>query len=340
MIIPFSKVKLTLQWVTWAISIQRGESLSNRFYISESNPAWLSLLFSDGNFKASGKPTKPSVGTSKESLVEVEETRDEQEAATKAIYSCPQDGCTRTFQRHAALERHLSFEKCTKSVERGTMLDQAKKQYAARVLEGVGKIPALTSMSVSTTKTTEGLKEGWALKQLKKPYRFNEKQKSFLVSKFNIGQDTGRKMDPEIVARGMRRERDAHGERLFSKSEFLTPGQVSSFFSRLAAKTRKQPAGEPLEEDDLAAVTEEENFVTARESVLTAIQLVHPIICDQQNVCEMVKAGSLAKQKVGQLQVFCTELGLDVPSPPVRRKAPYVTLLQELVQKCGCMDKY
>jgi len=58
------------------------------------------------------------------------------------------------------------------------MLDQAKKQYAARVLEGVGKMPALTSFCVSTTKTTEGLKEGWTLKQVKKPYRFNEKQKS------------------------------------------------------------------------------------------------------------------------------------------------------------------
>ena len=108
------------------------------------------------------------------------------------------------------------------------MLDQAKEQYVTRVLEGVGKIPALTSISVSTTKTTEELKEGWALKQVKKPYRFNEKQKSFLVSKFNVGQDTGHKMDPEIVAREMHRERDAHGERLFS--EFLTSGQISSFF--------------------------------------------------------------------------------------------------------------
>ena len=108
-------------------------------------------------------------------------------------------------------------------------------------------------------------------------------------------------MDPEIFAREMRRESDAHDERLFSKSEFLTPSQVSSCFSRLAAKIRKQPVGEPLDEDNLAAVTEEENFVTARESVLAALQLVHPIICDQQNVCQMVKAGSLAKQKVGQL---------------------------------------
>ena len=91
-----------------------------------------------------------------------------------------------------------------------------------------------------------------------------------------------------------------------------------------------------MEEGDLAALTEEENLVTIRESVLTAIQLVHPIICDQQNVCEIIKAGSLAKQKLGQLQFYCTDLGLDVP--PVRRKAPYLNLLQELVQQCGCMD--
>lgn len=135
----------------------------------------------------------------------------------------------------AAFERHLSFETFTKSVEKGTMLDQVKKLCAARALKGVGKIPALTSISVSTTKETEGLKEGWKLWQVKKRYGSNEKQKYFLVSKFNIGQDTGRKMHPEIISREMRRERDAHSERLLSKSEFLTLNQVSSLFSRLAA---------------------------------------------------------------------------------------------------------
>ena len=117
------------------------------------------------------------------------------------------------------------------------MLDQVKTQYAANILEGVGRIPALTSISVSTTKTVGGLKEGWVLKQVKKPDRFNEKQKSFLVSKFNIGQDRGRKMDPEIVAREMHQERDAHDKRLFSNSEFLTPGQVSLFFQVLLQRS-------------------------------------------------------------------------------------------------------
>ena len=162
------------------------------------------------------------------------------------------------------------------------MVDQARKQYATRVLEGVGKIPALDKHVSKPRQNNRRIERRLAAKTTKKPYRLNEKQKSFLVYKFNIGQYTGREIDPEMVAREMRGERDAHVECLFSKSEFITPGQVSSFFSRLIAKTRKQPAEEPLEEDDLPAVTEEENFVTA------AVQLVHPIICDQQNVCEMV----------------------------------------------------
>ena len=259
------------------------------------------------------------------------------EAAPTATFSCPQDGCTRVFQRHKALEKHLSYERCTKSVERGTLLDRAKEEYAVRLLQGVGKLPVLPKIAGASS-TNAPLEEGWALKQTKKPYRFNQKQKSYLVDKFNIGQETGHKMDPEVVARAMRREKDSNGERLFAMAEFLTPMQVSSFFSRLAAKIRQQPVGPAVEEADIEAANDEENFTSARESVLATLQLVHPIVCDQQNVCEMAEAGTLERQKLGQLQFLCNELGLDVPDPPVRKKAPYVTLLQELVQGCTCMD--
>ena len=173
---------------------------------------------------------------------------------------------------------------------------------------------------------------------MKKPYRFNEKQKSYLLDKFNIGQETGRKMDPEVVAREMRREKDSNGERVFAMAEFLTPQQVSSFFSRLAAKTRQHPAVQTVEEEDVLAANDEENFANARASVMATLQLIHPIVCDQQNLCAMVKTGSLEKQKLGQLQHFCSELGLAVPDPPMRKKAPYVTLLKELVQGCTCME--
>lgn len=223
-------------------------------------------------------------------------------------------------------------------MERATLLDHAKVEYAARLLEGVGKIPVLPEIAAtSNSAAKERLKEGWALKQMKKPYRFSEKQKSYLVAKFNIGQDTRRKMDPEAVSKEMCREKDSNGTCLFAMSEFLTPLQVSSFFSRLAAKIRQQPVGQAVEEEDITAVNDEENFANARESVLATLQLVHPIVCEQENLCEMVRTNSLSKLKLGQLQFFCSELGLAVPVKPLRNKAPYVTLLKEFVQTCTCM---
>ena len=114
-------------------------------------------------------------------------------------------------------------------------------------------------------------------------------------------------------------------------NEFLTPLQITSFFSRLAAKIRQQPAAvaQEVEEEDTTAANEEENFASAREFVLaelqSAVPLVHPIVCDQQNLCEMVKADSLSKQKLGQLQFFCSELELAVPVPPMRKTTTTTT---------------
>ena len=53
-------------------------------------------------------------------------------------------------------------------------------------------------------------------------------------------------------------------------NEFLTPLQITSFFSRLAAKIRQQPAAvaQEVEEEDTTAANEEENFASAREFVL------------------------------------------------------------------------
>ena len=76
-----------------------------------------------------------------------------------------------------------------------------------------------------------------------------------------------------------------------------------------------------------------------RASVMVTLQLIHLIVCDQQNLCAMVKTGALEKQKLGQLQHFCSELGLAVPDLPMKKKkALYVTLLKELIQGCTCME--
>ena len=101
------------------------------------------------------------------------------------------------------------------------------------------------------------LSECWALKTAKKSTRFNEAQKKYLEGKFNRGQQTGHKQDPERVAKDMCFARKADGSRLFSSNEFLSAQQIQSFFSRMASKLR-QVAG--ISDLDIGAMQYEQEF--------------------------------------------------------------------------------
>jgi len=259
----------------------------------------------------------------------------------KEMFSCPMDGCVRVFQRVSALDRHLSVEACEQMVERKTLLDLAKEQYAERLQERVGAIPSICPSTSAPGDRGEaaapGQPEGWPLKEAKREGRFNEKQKSYLKSKFDIGVRTGRKQDPEVVAQDMRRARGHSGERLFTIAEFLTPQQIASYFSRLASQAKHQQDGSTPSDEDVNAAVEENNFTSMRQAALDNIHLQHPIVVDQYDVCELIRSQTLKNLKVGMLQILCKELGLDIPSAPVRRKAPYIHLLESLVKECSCM---
>ena len=86
--------------------------------------------------------------------------------------------------------------------------------------------------------------EGFALKQVKKAYWFNEKQRGYLTARFTIGQESGKKVDAEIVATEMRIAKGLNEERLFSVSEFLTTRQVALFFFQNGSKS--ETADSPL----------------------------------------------------------------------------------------------
>ncbi|XP_078365981.1 uncharacterized protein LOC144650200 [Oculina patagonica] len=290
---------------------------------------WLEGSYSTGGFKFVSKKTdhKPKDAEVKE------ETPTEESDSRSAAFPCPQEGCIRVFQHISSLERHLSLEKCAKSLERHSLLDLAKIEYASRLKEGVSIMPTLTTTSVLQNDVVSIAQEGWSLKESKKAYRFNEKQKDYLEAKFNIGQTSGRKAEPEAVAREMRRALDSDGKRLFQPTEFLTVTQITSFFSRLAAKVRKQVV--PTE-DDICAAQEESNFCEARQEILTSIQADHPITFDQYNICEMVKNNTLKKLKLGLLQMLCEKFELEFPSTGQRKKAPYIAMLEELVAGCSC----
>ena len=83
---------------------------------------------------------------------------------------------------------------------------------------------------------------------------------SYLKAKFDIGQGTGKKLDPDVVTKACVELEGPNGERLFAQ-------QISSF-SRLAAKAWQQEV--QVTKQDVLAVEEQVNFSTARDTVLSS----------------------------------------------------------------------
>lgn len=79
---------------------------------------------------------------------------------------------------------------------------------------------------------------------------------------FQKGEMTGHKYDPEEVSVMMRTIKK-NGKRRFSQDLFLTPSQISSFFSRLSIEKRKS-AQNGYESEDFVAEEYENNIIDAR----------------------------------------------------------------------------
>ena len=203
-------------------------------------------------------------------------------------------------------------------------MDLSNTEYASLLTEGEVAMPALLPTS-SFTAVTPVLQEGWALKETKKAYRFNKKkQRSYLETKFCIGQATGRKLDAEIVAKVRRHALGSDGRRLFKSSELLAVQQITSYFSMLSTKVCHQVV---TTEEDICAAAEEANFYKAREDILLAMNLEHPIVFDQYNICDLVRDNSLKNLKLGLLQMLCDKLNLQGSVTDRKKKASYIDAL-------------
>ena len=79
--------------------------------------------FSPGDFKSLGSKTttseeeNPAV-ESPSVEADMEKNEPQLQSAAATAFTCPEEGCVRVIQRLSALDKHLSLEKCTKSLER------------------------------------------------------------------------------------------------------------------------------------------------------------------------------------------------------------------------------
>ena len=263
---------------------------------------------------------------------------EEVEEDASGLLPCPVDGCVCTYQSFRNLERHLLVGKCKMIPEKHTLLDAAKLSYVKKVEEGTSAQPTLAP-TTSEVSPEAPLVQGWALRGAKKTVRFNENQRQYLDDKFEIGQESGHKADPEMVSRDMRYARTEKGQRRFTVDEFLSAQQIQGYFSRAAAKLRHATApqsGRETDESDVQAAQNEELHSLARTAVLDQCHPVHPIVYDNLNICTLYRTKRLGKLTVGQLRLICSHYNMEIETTSSKRKAPYISYLEDLVGACSC----
>ena len=266
----------------------------------------------------------------------------EAEPATNAsscpLFSCPEEGCIKTYQRFSALQHHQDCGKHERALEHETLLDKAVYGYADRLQEQSGGVPQMEEFTKSRNVSNQPhLPMGWALKSSQvRRARFTEKQKDYLSSKFFFGESTGQKVDAASVSKSMMTARDSNGSRLFTSSEFLTSQQISSFFSRLASKRSQDQATDSDNELEDQNVENEEAFSDLRSEILRDVALVHPICYDNHNLCELIANSKLSKFAIQMLRNICEHFDNPTADVIITKKAPYIERTVAFGKKCTC----
>ena len=193
-------------------------------------------------------------------------------------FTCPEQGCIKTFRTNQTLQRHLDFGRHEIKLHEESQYDQIRHKWAEHCLSLKPQNPSCALTASSSFGVTEEnvLSMGRAQTKSKRRSRFSVKVKNYLLEQFMIGEETGRKVTPAEASARIRTVRTEEGARIFGKDEWLTPQQVNSYFSRLAAmkKIDQQPAAlVSLEEEDAEAIVERSERYHLRSRVLNQLTL-------------------------------------------------------------------
>ena len=209
------------------------------------------------------------------------------------------------------------------------------------------RINLVCDAPVSSEETFSPLDIGWALgKPRTGGVRFSEKVRMYLTAKFDMGERTGRKADPDHVAHSMRNARNERNERLFEREEWLTKTQITGFFSRLASRQRsrsqdasatsKDKAVQPEEDEsqDIEALIRETDRCVLIEDINEEIGLTHPVVFDTYDLCDYYKSGKIGVFNVAMLKTILHHF--EVPFRAKDRKADLIRLVEDVIHECRC----
>lgn len=265
------------------------------------------------------------------------ETDKEHSTPGGTLFTCPEEGCTQTFLRHSTMMQHLDCGKHKRVLENESLYDKAAREYAQQLEGQALLVPVVTTYTV-TTQADQANRQamGWALKSsASRRTRFTPEQKSYLTTKFKLGEQTGNKANPAAVARSMMFAKDENGKRLFSRDDFLTAKQIAGFFSRLASK---KALADDEDQVDIEIAAHEACLEEIVNQAVSETALKHPVVYDAYNLCDMASQKKLSSFSIAVLKDICTSFDIDTSDVLINRKKPYIDKLNSLCQECACQQ--
>ncbi|KAK3748846.1 hypothetical protein QZH41_006632 [Actinostola sp. cb2023] len=195
--------------------------------------------------------------------------------------------------------------------------------------------------------TSSHLSTGWALAKPKTGgVGFSKKVRTYLTTKFGIGERTGRKADPDEVALNMRNARDEKNERMFLREEWLTKTQVAGLFSRLASRQRsrgqealstdEELQSEEGDRQDIKCLIRASDRCTLMNDIDNEIGLKHPITFDAFDLCDQYKRRKIDVFNVAMLKAILSHFEITYRAKD--RRKDLIRLLEEVLQHCPCCN--
>ena len=247
------------------------------------------------------------------STPEIDDTEEPTEEGQ--LFECPEPGCQKVFKSFCELEIHTEIGNHGNRPMSESFYDPMRKEWAKRFstidpmqADGSTSGSSIRSSEETTDTPPSDLSQGWALSKPRVSTRFSQKVKAYLNAKFELGERTGLKADPNQVSADMRNARDEENNRRFSREEWLTQNQIKSYFSRLASAKRKGQQTDDVDDraelEDILGEQEENCRQLLINSIIEKIGLRHPICYDVYDLCEYWKSNKLSKYNVVMLKAI------------------------------------
>ena len=137
------------------------------------------------------------------------ESSDDDPDSELDIFECSEPGCVKSFQTFSELESHLGIR--DHAIRKDTLYDQLHREWVDRFTLAVKITDTPCTSNIRQNESDSPASDqavgmGWALaKPRPGSSRFSDKVKRYLTAKFDLGEQTGHKADPQQVSNDMRK---------------------------------------------------------------------------------------------------------------------------------------